>query len=95
VKFYTGSAFPERYRNQVLIAEHGSWNRSQKNGYRVMLVRLDGHDARSYEPFITGFNRGNDVLGRPVDLLVLDDGSMLISDDTAGAVYRLTYSGTT
>jgi glucose/arabinose dehydrogenase len=95
VKFYTGTAFPEKYRNQVLIAEHGSWNRSQKSGYRVTLVRLDGQKALSYEPFITGFNRGNEVFGRPVDLLVLEDGSMLISDDAAGAIYRLTYSGTT
>lgn len=96
VKFYTGSVFPEKYRNQVLIAEHGSWNRSQKNGYRLTLVRLDpqngGHRALSYEPFATGFNRGDEVFGRPVDLLVLEDGSMLISDDTAGAIYRLTYS---
>jgi glucose/arabinose dehydrogenase len=95
VKFYTGAAFPEKYRNQVLIAEHGSWNRSQKSGYRITLVRLDGQKALSYEPFITGFHRGNDVFGRPVDLLVLEDGSMLISDDTAGAIYRLTYSATT
>lgn len=95
VKFYTGAAFPEKYRNQVLIAEHGSWNRSQKSGYRVTLVRLDGEKVLSYEPFITGFHRGDEVFGRPVDLLVLDDGSMLISDDTAGAIYRLTYSATT
>ena len=97
VRFYTGTAFPEKYRNQVLIAEHGSWNRSQKNGYRLTLVRLDphdGHKAVSYEPFATGFNRGDEVFGRPVDLLVLEDGSMLISDDTAGAIYRLTYSAT-
>ncbi|MBL8265575.1 PQQ-dependent sugar dehydrogenase [Steroidobacter sp.] len=98
VKFYTGSVFPEKYRNQVLIAEHGSWNRSQKNGYRITLVRLDtqnnGHKALSYEQFATGFNRGDEVFGRPVDLLVLEDGSMLISDDTAGAIYRLTYTAT-
>lgn len=94
VKFYTGTAFPEKYRNQVLIAEHGSWNRRTKSGYRLTLVRLDGNKAISYEPFATGFNRDDDVLGRPVDLLVLEDGSMLISDDTAGAIYRLTYSAT-
>lgn len=95
VKFYTGTAFPEKYRNQVLIAEHGSWNRRQKSGYRLTLVRLDGHRALSYEPFATGFNRGDEVFGRPVDLLVLEDGSMLISDDSAGAIYRLTYSAST
>lgn len=95
VKFYTGTAFPEKYRNQVLIAEHGSWNRKEKSGYRLTLVRLDGNKALSYEPFVTGFNRGDEVFGRPVDLLVLEDGSMLISDDTAGAIYRLTYSAST
>jgi glucose/arabinose dehydrogenase len=94
VKFYTGSAFPEKYRNQVFIAEHGSWNRSKKSGYRLTLVRLDGDRAISYEPFATGFNQGDTVFGRPVDLLVLEDGSMLISDDSAGAIYRLTYSAT-
>jgi glucose/arabinose dehydrogenase len=94
VKFYTGKAFPEKYRNQVLIAEHGSWNRSTKNGYRLTLVRVDGHQSLGYEPFVTGFNRGDEVFGRPVDLLVLEDGSLLISDDSAGAIYRLTYSAT-
>jgi glucose/arabinose dehydrogenase len=93
VKFYTGSAFPERFRNQVFIAEHGSWNRKDKSGYRITVVRLEGDRAVAYEPFATGFNRGNDaVFGRPVDLLVLQDGSMLISDDAAGAIYRLSYS---
>lgn len=95
VRFYTGTAFPEKYRNQVLIAEHGSWNRKEKSGYRLTLVRLDGQKALAYEPFATGFNRGDEVFGRPVDLLVLEDGSMLISDDTAGAIYRLTYSAST
>jgi glucose/arabinose dehydrogenase len=94
VKFYTGSAFPEKYRNQVLIAEHGSWNRSTKSGYRVTLVRLEGNKAVAYEPFLTGFHRGDEVFGRPVDLLVLEDGSVLISDDAAGAIYRLTYNAT-
>lgn len=92
VKFYTGSQFPDVYRNQVFIAEHGSWNRSQKSGYRITRVKLEGDRAIAYEPFVVGFKRGEEVLGRPVDLLVLDDGSMLISDDQAGAIYRLTYS---
>jgi len=94
VKFYTGTAFPEKYRNQIFIAEHGSWNRRTKSGYRLTLVRLDGDKAIGYEPFATGFQREDDVFGRPVDLLVLEDGSMLISDDTAGAIYRLTHSAT-
>ena len=92
VKFYTGSAFPERYRNLVFIAEHGSWNRSEKSGYRITTVKLNGDKAVSYEPFATGFHRGNEVYGRPVDLLLLDDGSFLVSDDQAGAIYRLSYA---
>ena len=92
VKFYTGNAFPEQYRNRAFIAEHGSWNRSTKSGYRITTVTLDGDKAVAYEPFATGFNRGNEVVGRPVDLLQLEDGSLLISDDQAGAIYRLTYT---
>jgi glucose/arabinose dehydrogenase len=93
VKFYTGTQFPEGYRNQILIAEHGSWNRSERSGYRVALVRLDGSRAVKYEPFITGWNQKDGVLGRPVDLLVLADGSLLVSDDEAGLIYRVTYTG--
>lgn len=92
LKFYTGDAFPAVYRNQLFIAEHGSWNRSEKSGYRIVRVKLDGARAVAYEPFVVGFKRGDEVLGRPVDLLVLEDGSMLISDDQAGAIYRLTYT---
>lgn len=91
VKFYTGSQFPEPFRNQLLIAEHGSWNRSERSGYRLMLVRLDGDQAVSYEPFVTGWNQPTRVLGRPVDLLVMPDGSVLVSDDSAGVIYRITY----
>ncbi len=94
VKFYTGASFPESYRNRAFIAEHGSWNRSEKSGYRITMVKLDGAKAVSYEPFATGFIRGDEVYGRPVDLLMLDDGSMLVSDDAAGAIYRISY-GTT
>jgi glucose/arabinose dehydrogenase len=91
VKFYTGTQFPESYRNQLLIAEHGSWNRKERSGYRLMLVRLKGSEAISYEPFITGWNQPDDVLGRPVDLLVMPDGALLVSDDKAGVIYRVTY----
>lgn len=93
VKFYTGEMFPAEYRNQVFIAEHGSWNRSKKIGYRVSLVRLDGNRALSYEPFAYGWLQGESVSGRPVDLIVKDDGSMLISDDFAGKIYRISYTG--
>jgi glucose/arabinose dehydrogenase len=92
VKFYTASKFPESYRGDVFIAEHGSWNRKVKSGYRITRVELDGSKAVKYEPFATGFNRGDDVFGRPVDLLMLEDGSMLVSDDTADAIYRITYA---
>jgi glucose/arabinose dehydrogenase len=91
MRFYTGRMFPEEYRNQVFIAEHGSWNRSRKIGYRVSLVRLNGARAISYEGFAEGWLQGQQAWGRPVDVLVLPDGSLLVSDDAAGAVYRITY----
>ena len=91
VKFYTGDQFPPEYRNQVFIAEHGSWNRSKKIGYRISLVRLEGGKAVSYEPFAYGWLQGQQVSGRPVDLIVLDDGSMLVSDDFSGKIYRISY----
>ncbi|HZX33360.1 MAG TPA: sorbosone dehydrogenase family protein [Rhodocyclaceae bacterium] len=91
MRFYTGKQFPEAYRNQVFIAEHGSWNRSKKSGYRVSLVRLQGNRAVSYEPFATGWLQGEKAWGRPVDVLVLPDGSLLVSDDDAGAIYRIRY----
>lgn len=95
VKFYTGSMFPENYQGQVFIAEHGSWNRSSKVGYRITMVTLDGNEATSYEPFIDGWldEASQEAFGRPVDLLVLPDGSMLISDDVGDAIYRVSYSG--
>jgi glucose/arabinose dehydrogenase len=93
MRFYRGSMFPAAYRGQIFIAEHGSWNRSQKIGYRVMLVRLEGDRAVSYEPFATGWLQGERVWGRPVDLLVLPDGSLLVSDDHGGKLWRITYSG--
>lgn len=91
VEFYTGQQFPEQYRGHILIAEHGSWNRSKKIGYRITLVKLDGNRATSYEPFAEGWLDGGDAWGRPVDLEFLPDGSMLVSDDFADAVYRIYY----
>ncbi len=98
MRFYTGTQFPERYRNAVFIAEHGSWNRSRKNGYRVSVVRLQGNRAVSYEPFVSGWltgGRANEerAWGRPADVLVMPDGSLLVSDDQAGAIYRVHYLG--
>jgi glucose/arabinose dehydrogenase len=92
MRFYTGTQFPAEYRNQVFIAEHGSWNRTHKIGYRVTLVRLDanGH-VQSYQPFAEGWLQGESAWGRPADVQVAPDGSLLVSDDTAGAVYRIRY----
>jgi glucose/arabinose dehydrogenase len=92
MRFYTGKMFPESYRNAMFIARHGSWNRTKKIGGDVLIVKLktDG-TVRSVEPFITGFLRNNEYWGRPVDVQMLKDGSLLISDDYAGAVYRVTY----
>ena len=92
MRFYTGDMFPEEYRNQIFIAEHGSWNRSSKIGYRVTLVRLNGNEAVSYEPFAEGWLQGESNWGRPVDVLVMPDGSLLVSDDQAGLIYRISYS---
>ncbi len=92
MRFYTGNMFPEEYHNQIFIAEHGSWNRSSKIGYRVTLVRLNGNRAVSYEPFAEGWLQGESNWGRPVDVLVMPDGSLLVSDDQAGLIYRISYS---
>jgi glucose/arabinose dehydrogenase len=91
MRFYTGTMFPAAYRNQIFIAEHGSWNRSRKIGYRVSLVTLAGNRAVAYETFLEGFLQGEKAWGRPVDVLVRPDGSLLVSDDHAGAIYRITY----
>jgi len=89
--FYRGAMFPESYQNQVFIAEHGSWNRSVPIGYRIALVRLQGSRAVSYEVFAKGWLQGARAWGRPVDILVMPDGALLVSDDRAGAIYRITY----
>jgi glucose/arabinose dehydrogenase len=91
MRFYTGSMFPPEYRNQIFIAEHGSWNRSEKIGYRIMLVRLQDGKAVDSEVFAEGWLQGEDNWGRPVDVLVMPDGALLVSDDQAGAVYRISY----
>ena len=74
------------------IAEQGSWNRSTPIGYRITLVRLENNQAVNYEVFAEGWLRDGQAWGRPVDLLVLLDGSLLISDDLAGAIYRISYT---
>ena len=89
--FYTGDMFPAEYRGQGLIAEHGSWNRSRKIGYRVSLVRVEDGQAVGYETFVDGWLRNEEVSGRPVDLLQMPDGSVLLSDDQNGVIYRISY----
>lgn len=91
VTFYTGDMFPPDYRGQIFIAEHGSWNRSKKSGYRITLVRLVDGDTASYETFAEGWLDGQTTRGRPVDVLVLDDGSLLVSDDYDDKLYRISY----
>jgi len=95
LKFYTGNMFPASYKNQLFIAEHGSWNRSKKNGYRLSLVKVENGKSVGYETFASGWldEATQKVWGRPVDVLVLPDGSMLVSDDQAGVIYRITYKG--
>ena len=92
MRFYRGEQFPPAYRNQIFIAEHGSWNRSKKIGYRVSIVRLEGGRAVSYQAFAEGWLQGESAWGRPADVLELPDGSLLVSDDHAGAIYRIRYS---
>ena len=90
--FYTGSMFPEEYKNQIFIAEHGSWNRKTPIGYRVSLVRLENNKAVSYESFADGWLQGLAAWGRPVDVLVMPDGALLVSDDKNNAIYRISYN---
>ncbi|TWB92215.1 glucose/arabinose dehydrogenase [Bradyrhizobium macuxiense] len=92
MRFYTGSQFPKTYKNVIFVARHGSWNKSQKQGGDVVVVRLnkDG-TVKSIEPFMTGFLEDNKYVGRPVDVMLLKDGSLLVSDDWNGAVYRVSY----
>jgi glucose/arabinose dehydrogenase len=92
MRFYTGTMFPPDYRNAILVARHGSWNKTVKTGGDVVAVRLnrDG-SVKSIEPFITGFIADNAYLGRPADVQPMKDGSVLVSDDWNGAIYRVTY----
>jgi glucose/arabinose dehydrogenase len=91
VHFYTGSMFPAQYRNRIFLAQRGSWNRTKKSGFRVMMVTLRTGNVPTYEVFAEGWLQGQDVWGRPVYTQEMKDGSLLISDDYAGAIYRVTY----
>ena len=102
MRFYTGTMFPAAYRNAIFIAHHGSWNREEPIGYRVMVAKTDGKKMTSLEPFVDGFLKGirgtaspgratGDASARPADVMVMPDGSLLISDDQGGRIFRVSY----
>jgi glucose/arabinose dehydrogenase len=93
LKFYTGDMFPRSYEHQIFVARHGSWNRSKKIGYDLALVKIKDDKSQGMEIFATGWldDAAQKAWGRPVDVLVLEDGSMLVSDDTANVIYRISY----
>jgi glucose/arabinose dehydrogenase len=94
LRFYKGKQFPAAYKNQLFVALHGSWNRDEPDGYKVVLLKFKQNKPVSEENFISGWLAADDkVLGRPVDILDLPDGSLLISDDQAGLIYRVEYKG--
>ena len=96
IAFYEGAMFPAAFRGSAFVALHGSWNRSKRTGYKIILVPFrDGHPTGGYDDFVIGWmtdENGHTVWGRPVDLLVLRDGSLLISDDGAQKIWRVTYA---
>ncbi len=93
MRFYTGKQFPAAYKNNIFIAEHGSWNRTKKTGYNISRVVLDAKGkVVKYEAFATGFLQGETFWGRPADVQVMKDGSLLVSDDVAGAIYKISYN---
>lgn len=92
VQFYTGTMFPAKYRNQLFVAQHGSWNRSTPVGYRVVSVFIENGAVTDYRVFADGWLRDGQVSGRPVDLEIMADGSLLVSDDRAGSIYRIAYA---
>ena len=93
MRFYSGGQFPSTYKNQLFVAQHGSWNRTEPQGYRVVLMRLDQQgQVLAEESFINGWlDKNGEVSGRPVDILAMPDGSLLISDDKNGLIYQVTY----
>ena len=94
MSFYTGKMFPAKYKNAIFSAQHGSWNRTTPVGARVMVTFIDAEGNASIEPFAEGWIDENDeYLGRPVDVAQLRDGSIIVSDDLAGALYRIWYEG--
>ncbi len=93
MRFYSGDRFPARYRGGIFVAQHGSWNRSEPIGYRVVFIPIEGDRAGKVEIFAEGWLSSTSAWGRPVDVLVMPDGALLVSDDKANAIYRVDYSG--
>lgn len=93
MRFYNGTMFPTVYKNQIFIAEHGSWNRIVPIGYRIVLARIENNSVTGTEVFADGWLQGVQAWGRPVDVQVMPDGALLVSDDKAGAIYRISYQG--
>jgi glucose/arabinose dehydrogenase len=93
IHFYRGQQFPKSYQGKLLVAEHGSWNRSKKSGYKVGLVSFNGDKVANYQDFVTGFMADEQTYGRPVAMIELADGSLLVSDDYAGQIYRINWKG--
>jgi glucose/arabinose dehydrogenase len=92
IRFYQGKQFPDAYKNQLFVAEHGSWNRTIPQGYRVAVIKFDQGKPVSEQDFISGWlTKDGQVLGRPMDILTMPDGSLLISDDTLGVIYKVEY----
>lgn len=92
MRFYTGNMFPVEYQRNIFIAEHGSWNRSTKIGYRIERIQLDKNKVAKKEIFAEGWLQNNEAWGKPVDVLITSDGAMLVSDDMAGVIYRISYN---
>jgi glucose/arabinose dehydrogenase len=93
IAFYRGTAFPERYRGAAFVALHGSWNRTRKSGYKVVALEWDAGGSIRESDFAVGFELEEDVIGRPVDVVGGPDGALYVSDDFAGAIYRIRWSG--
>lgn len=91
LQFYVGDMFPSEYRNNIFVAEHGSWNRSTKVGYQITRIQLNGNDVEQQEIFAEGWLQDNEAWGSPVDILTTPDGALLVSDDMAGVIYRISY----
>ena len=91
MRFYTGKMFPAKYQNAIFLTRHGPWNKTQKYAADVVAIFPDGKGGARMEPFLTGLVENNEYLGRPADVMVMKDGSLLVSDDHNGAIYRVTY----